>query len=135
MTYESFQAYVMQMNDKDGNWFYMKINLKTQDSQFQKVEIYEADSWNGNPIGTVDDSKLPPGIFEGSQLEVRMKCTKDAIQFYLNDYLQFSSNTLHTNGYPDLHSIELRKDQSHDNPSGSMTLEYGKTFLVFSKKL
>ena len=100
----------------------------------QKVEIYEADSWNGNPSGTVDDSKLPPGLFDGSQLEVRMKCTKDAIQFYLNDYLQFSSNTLHSNGVPDLHTIELRKDQSHDNPSGSMTLEYGKEILnTYSK--
>ena len=125
----------MQMSDKDGNWFYMKINLKSQDNRFQKVEIYEADSWNGNPSGTVDDSKLPPGLFDGSQLEVRMKCTKDAIQFYLNDYLQFSSNTLHSNGVPDLHTIELRKDQSHDNPSGSMTLEYGKIILNICEEI
>ena len=48
--------------------FYLRMKQKCFEDKYQTMEIFETGSWWGNPINSIDDTKLPPGLTMGSQL-------------------------------------------------------------------
>ena len=70
---------------------------------------------------------LPPFL-----VELEVKCTKDAIQVYLNGYLQFSSTKLHDLGeIPDIKEIRVSKIDGNQNVGPMLSFTYGE-FIPFS---
>ena len=58
---------------------------------------------------------------------MEVKCTKDALQVYLNGYLQFSSTTLHDLGeIPDIKEIEAQKFDGNQNVGPMLSFTYGE---------
>ena len=66
-------------------------------------------------------------------VELEVKCTKDAIQVYLNGYLQFSSTKLHDLGeIPDIKEIKVDKPDGNQNVGPMLSFTYGEfIFLIF----
>ena len=134
ITVYSFGIYTKKdSTDTPGEWF-MNVEIKSQDQKYSKIEIYETNTFDGAAGGggapNPDDSKLPSGLAPGSQIDVEVKCTKDALQVYLNDVLQFSSTKLHSLTYmdgsnvPDLKKFEIKK--MGEDAGSVITISYGK---------
>ena len=47
--------------------FYLRMKQKSFEDKYQTMEIFETNGWWNNPTGSIDDTKLPPGLTMGSQ--------------------------------------------------------------------
>ena len=64
---------------------------------------------------------------------MEVKCTKDALQVYLNGYLQFSSTTLHDLGeIPDIKEINAQCHQCNQVIGPMLSFTYGEYCKIIS---
>ena len=50
--------------------FFLRMRQKSFEDKYQTMEIFEAGGWNQDPLNSIDDTKLPPGLTMGSQIGI-----------------------------------------------------------------
>ena len=51
--------------------FFLRMRQKSFEDKYQTMEIFETNGWWNNPTGSIDDTKLPPGLTMGSQIGMK----------------------------------------------------------------
>ena len=51
--------------------FFLRMRQKSFEDKYQTMEIFEASGWWQEPLNSIDDTKLPPGLTMGSQIGMK----------------------------------------------------------------
>ena len=51
--------------------FFLRMRQKSFEDKYQTMEIFEASGWWQEPLSSIDDTKLPPGLTMGSQIGMK----------------------------------------------------------------